>query len=810
MPARNGSGVPGFSEMIMKQIANRVLGLLLLSLLVFISPAAISQEAEGIVETSRPSGFVETTNWVIDDLMLPFQQAQERVASMERGTGATNDLGKKLGLTEEYMYTGIGAQFLSTILGADVMNAATSWFTGSSVEGQRNPVISETLRFGTYLGVLFTTLFLVAHAVTSFFNKMEYGDFLGESKERFIGSFRAVISFGLVMPVAASGISGATYGVAMAASISNGIGNKAAHVVIEGGFGAGHGSATNVSMVHSYNPDRVGEVFSNGVATETCRQYLRSVGTNAVEVGAICGSITSNDASDLDVEYDPVTATSADDAAYCSSLFERRWHDWMTDNSYVVAACQATLLAQRQARQEAATILEQYDGDLENPEAARQVQDVNRRLHEAAQNEIRRINEEIWNSNYDGRYSNYLHQGMSQLVDAGGWPALGLIYSEIGNQIDAINTLQGVGGSGVGFDYDRLEEAGAHSQSLNRMVSRNGVVTAHGGHAGDGTVIDGAQAPLSWWSPRRWLRGIADGWGAATDYAEDGVRNIVMWVFSPMFEQPGPAATHTIGSTVLGGAMMVVAVHDAAWIAEKIPGIRVAATGAKAMFNSVGSKLSNIKFDGSGSLIAKIIGIYISMMLILLLLVATFLVAILPKMPIFFVAFLALEWAIWCSILIFTAPLWVALNLTVIGNQPGLFSQRALSGLGVLAYLVLFPTLVVLGVVISLIAYNLIIPVLGMLLLLSFGGGGVASIIGIFAMPIVVVLAMSIGGFVAISAITKVPSMITGFLNIQAPGESVTQQATTFVASPLHYSNVTNPGSVMTGSLKQLAKGRAS
>lgn len=792
----------------MPYYANLRIGQLLLNALLMLTltvPMAYAQSGGGaITPTETPSGFAGVDDWIIDDIMQPFDEARSKIqtaSSSGKDGGVTNDLGERLGLTGQHVSSGIGGQYLGTILGADVMNAATRFFPGGGVEGVRNPVISQTLRYGTYLGVFFTCIFLIAHAVTSFFNKMEYGDFLGEAKERFIGGFRAVIAFALVMPISSSGISGATYGVAMAAAASNGIGNKAAQVVVDGGFGSDHGSATDITFAHRYNPESVSSVFANGVAIETCRQYLRTSGTNAVEIGAICGSVVSYSHEDIDVEYDPETASESEDLAYCEASFDDASFRLVRDKRYVVIACQATLKSQREARNKIREVIENYDGDLEHPDAAVELQQIAQGLHDEVRGEVHRINSEVFDDYNPNKFSNYVHQGMSELVSAGGWPAMGLIYAEVGSQIDAINSIQGLDPS-VGFDMKRLSEAGSHAKSLQRIVSRNAAMSSLGDAAGEGGVIEGGgNRPFLGWL----FRWMPDAWGSVTDAGEDLARGIVAWLFDPMFSQPGPAATHTIGSGILGSAMAVVAVHDLAWLAEKTPAGRVfsaaSKSGAKTWFDIASRALGNF---AEGSMIVKIVSIYISIMLMLVMLVATFLVAVLPKLPIFFVSFLAIEWAIWCTILIFTAPIWVALNMTVISNQPGLFTQRALSGLGVLTYILLFPAMVVIAVVVSLIAYNLIIPILGALLLLSFGGGGVSSIIGMFTMPVLLLLAMSVGGFVAVSAITKVPSMITGFLNIQAPGESVTQQATSFVASPMHYSNMTNPGQMLTGSAGQL------
>lgn len=777
-------------------------------LLLLLSPILHAQDAgepsglgspPGITEAGDPSGFAGGSEWVIDDMMRPFQEAQ---VSMGRTSGgASNDIGAKLGLTGEYLGSGIGGQFLATIVGADLLTRSVSWFSDAQIEGPSNPVISGVLSFGTHLGVLFTSLFLGVHALTAFFNKMEYGDILGQSKDRVIGGFRAILAFGLIMPITASGIAGATHGVAFVAAASNGMANKAAEIVVNGGFGSNGGGVGSFDFGHDYSADNVSRVFSQNVGQDTCRQYMNTIGASAADISRYCGGVVSRSSSDIDIEYDPATATAADDMAFCEAA--AGGGGWRDDTRYHVAACQSIVGYQRKARERARDIIERYDGDLENPEARRELEVVATELHSEVQQEIVKINEQTFDDFDAGTGDNYLHSRMSGLISEGGWPALGVIYADIGTQIDAVNGIQAASNSGGGFDIGRLEEAGAAAQSARRIVQRNATISAAAGaaQAEAGVEGGGSRANLA----GRLFNWLSDAFGSVTDGMEDMMRGAMVWLFEPIFTDPGPAATHKIGSNVLGGALAIVVGHDVLQAVGSVPGVSQAAGGAKSFFKFVAEK-SGLSNFAEGSMLVKIIGMYVSLLIMLMLLVSSFLVVILPKLPIFFVAFLALEWAIWSAILIFASPLWVALNLTAVGNQPGLFSQRALGGLGVLAYLLLFPTMVVIAVVVSLIAYNLIIPVLGVMLLMSFGGGGIGGLVGAVTMPFMVLLSMSIGGFVAVSAIMKVPSMITGLLGIQAPGDSVSQQASTFIATPLQYSNVTSPQSLLTQGGKGMMK----
>lgn len=771
-----------------KSCCKPVLSIALLLMMILFSAAALAQAGgDGISESSTPSGFQGSSDWVVDDLMRPFEEASANISSSNSG-GAANEIADKLGLDKDHAGSGIGGQFLAAIVGADTINRAMGLFPGDSViTAPPNGVFSAILVYGTYLGVLFTSIFLIVHAITAFFNKMEYGDVLGEAKERFIGGFRAVLAFALVMPMGASGIAGATYGVAMVAAASNGVGNKAAEVVVDGGFGAGSSGPMSFGFDHDYNPEKVSQVFSEGVAQDTCRQHFNTLNTNAAEVSRLCGGVISSGNGNIDVDYDSDAASEQSDIAYCEANIPSS--GITTDSRYGVSTCQAIIKAQRDARRASKAIIKKYDGDLDNPEARKELAGVAKALHDGAKRSVKEINENTFDD-YNGSGDNYMHGAMLDLVKNAGWPGMGLIYTEIGAKIDAVTGIQSSENGGPSFSMGDLENAGAAAKSASRIVGSNkATANAAAASAYEGGDSAGLVGGIANW--------ISDAFSWVTDKIEGLGRGFMMWLFSSLFSDPAPVATHKIGSTVLGGAMAMAATHDFVQL-FKSDKDKEGSGAVKKFFGKVSESTSieKIKDVGDSSIIVAVMGFYISLLISLILLVSAFLVVILPKLPIFFVTFLALEWAIWSAILIFASPLWVALNLTAVGNQPGIFTQRALSGLGVLAYLFLFPTLVVVAVVISLISYNLVVPILAMLLLVSFGGGGVSSIIGVITMPFVVLLAIAVGGFVAIAAITKIPTMITSFLGIQAPGDSVTQQSGNFVSTPMQFNNVTPQGAM--------------
>jgi conjugal transfer/type IV secretion protein DotA/TraY len=731
------------------------------------------------------------------------------------------------------MTTGIGAGFLATILGAETFSRINFEIGGQtqagggsgSFSGSENPAFHSLLQFGAYLGAALTSLLVIFHGFIMVFNKMEYGDVMGEARERFIGFIRAALAFGLVMPIAAGGLSSAQYAVGYVAVASNGIGNKAAETVMLAGFGAQSSPLNMFNVNHATSPEASAQVFADMVGQQSCLSYMKAISATPTETREMCAASaigSAEEGNEFNVGYDGTAIAEMTDEAFCeennSGFFGG---GGSSSTAFMRNACTGVRHAQREAYEQIRDLYNRHDGNIESEEAQAELEQIAGGMQSVIANTVGEINSAIRNevggTNTSGTNTSgttYLAGEMAGFVNEAGWPGLGLIYSTIGSQMDAVSGLQSMNGTpSVGFSIDRLQAAGRQANSAIRIAQSD---AASGAAASVSTVPDGSSSAEGSMLGSTIMGSIGDGIYSMAESINVGGQEVMQFLFSPAFEDPGPAATYKIGSTVLGGVMITALAAD---FMSMLPAGRVlggAADFGKAIQTGL-SKISSKGKDGDdgwfdgGSIILNLLIIYISALLMLTLLVATFLVLILPKIPVFLVAFLALEWAIWCAIVIFGAPLWVALNMTVIGNQPGIFTQRALSGLGVLLYIILFPTMVVAGVVISVLAYNLIIPVLSMMLLLAFGGGLVEMILGIFAMPFIMLVTLMIGAFVSITAISRIPHMITNYLGVSAPGGSVSESINNFIASPTSFNNTSNPqGMMQSGGKAMMGKGAKS
>jgi len=798
--------------------------LLLMLMALLISGALYAQSQPSVTNSGTQSGMAQSGG----DSSLTTASGNATPA-MGGGSGS-NNIPELIGLTTEYMGNGIGAGFLGTMLGADTFSRVNMNIGGQTqvdggdsgaMSGSENPTVRELLKFGSYLGAALASILILFHGVLMLFNKMEYGDIMGEARDRFIGFVRAAMAVGLVMPIAAGGLATSQYAVGYVAVASNGIGNKAAIEIMKTGFGAPESPLNMFNVNHDATPEETARVFADMVGQHSCLSYMRAINATARETREYCQAAavgSEEEGNEFDVGYNNGALATSIDEQFCQDQHSGFFGGGGTGTTSAMRnGCIGMRGAQREAYEKIRDLYRRYDGNIESEEAMQELESIAGELHAQTAQVIDNINGSIQQEIGDGGASfeggTYLSGEMASFIREVGWPGLGLIYSTIGSQMDAVSGLQSMNGSEAsGFSIERLQAAGRQASSAVRISQSDAARGAAAAvNASPNQHASGSGQSSSWLGSL--FGSIGDGVYAGAEWLNEGAQSVMAFMFRPAFEEPGPAATYEIGSRVLGAVMITATALD---VGRFIPGVRVASGAGRQFGEALSEGVSKLRSSSGsagggifdGSIILNVLIIYVSILLMLTLLVASFLVLILPKLPIFLVAFLALEWAIWCAIVIFGAPLWIALNMTVLGNQPGVFTQRALSGLGVLLYILIFPTMVVAGVVISVLAYNLIIPILSMLLLMAFGGGLVEMILGIFAMPLIMLVALMIGAFVSITAISRIPNMITNYLGISAPGSSVSESINTFIASPTSFNNTNNPQSMIKSGGQAMTMGK--
>lgn len=735
--------------------------------------------------------------------------------------GDADTISEILGLVPSSQLSGIGGYFLNVMFGSSLVADVVG---GQSQSGPTNNLMGAILKYATWLGIAVATAFAMVHAITMFTNYLEYGDWLGEARDRFIGTSRAVITLMLLSPIAAGGLAPAQYGSIWAAASSNGMGNRLAYIVAGKGFGDSRegGSIFSLESTVESKPDATAGTFGEIVGAESCRRQMSALGMSAPEVRQNCGmiNVTNSDASGaITVDTDMGSLSDSQIEASCEAIDRSLRNDGALRN-----VCVNVRRQQRSAQDKVGALMEEYDNDISGPEAQEKLAEIAKEYAEEVDEQINKINESICN-NIDSNCANPVADSMAEtmqgentggggsgassstydlenvtsssaigrefqgMVQSLGWPGLAMIYSSLGDRIDAVGNVQNNGTDSSGFDPGTIKDTNQHMVRVIRQVTRDSTqAEAAANAAGEAAVSGGLNGAME--STGSWFVDLFDG---ASVTANEWAQNGFVYIFDPLFSKPGPAATYEVGSRVLGTLMIAAGLHDTYTFISNIGSSSNSSTGAGLAEKMSGFFSSEAVPFGEGSVILYAVIAVIGLFLVFLLMMAAFMVFVLPKLPILIVGLLVAEWAIWCAIIVWGSTLWVAINLSSLTNTPHLGTAAFLRGLGVVMYLLLYPILVVIAIVVSVIIYNLLVPTLSMLMVGAFGAGKVDSILGIFAMPFIMLFAAAIAAFVSITAISRVPDMINGMLGLQTPGQSVSGSLNTFVGGPQNYNNVTGP-----------------
>lgn len=720
-----------------------------------------------------------------------------------------------LGITPAYKAGGIGGYFLSVVYGSDIFSKGA----GAAVTGPENPLMGYIMRFATIIGVAVAMILAFAHVITMFFSYMEYGDIFGEARERAVGSFRALATLLLISPIADGGLSPAQYGAVTAAASSNGMGNRLAFVVAGKGFGdpATGGALFNVEGSASMDPNIASETFGQMVGATSCRNALGAMGATEPEIASQCGRIVVNTSGSgsgaVTTPTDPDAMAESQASASCSSL----------EGGGMAETCRAIRQQQAKAQEEVDNIAEAYGGDLSSPEAREEIAAAAETYASKINDYVSDMNTAICN-NTNANCNNVVSQTASSAdneydIDSGvmsptvvgqefqstilklGWPGLATIYSSLGDRVDAVNSMQRNGADSSGFSISDMQgisqaqirmirsverDAGA-AQAAVQAAQSNGISReGEGGFLWHGTIGNMFSDAGDWFGAR---------FDDATMSANEASQAAVLWWLSPIFEKPATHGTYEVGARTLAIVAIIAGLSDVAGLLKSAIGVSSPqGFAAVASFELIKMTVSEII---DSSIILSALMAAIGLLAMLLMFTAAFLVVVLPKIPLLIVGLLLAEWAIWCAIIAWGSSIWVAINLSSITNTPHLMTMAFLRGIGVLLYILIYPTLVVVAIVVSVLIYNLAVPTLGMFMMTAFGNGMVDSLIGIFALPFMVIFTITITAFMAVTSIARIPDMINGMLGIQSPGQSISQAMNSYMGNPQQFNPAADPGNVL-------------
>lgn len=725
-------------------------------------------------------------------------------------------ISQTLGITPEYKAAGLGGYFLSVVYGAQIFSKGV----GGPVSGPENPIMGYVMRFATIIGIAVAGVLAMAHLVTMFFSYSEYGDIFGESRDRFIGGVRAVATLLLISPIAEGGLSAAQYGGITAAATSNGMGNRLAFVVAGRGFGdpVTGGSIFNVQGSASMDPNIASETFGQMVGATSCRNLLGAMGQTEAEISSQCGriNVTSQDA-------DTALTTDPDEDAMATSQATASCAD-IGGASGVIEACGAIRKQQQDAQADIDAIAEAHGGDLTTPEARQAIADVAEVYAQRINDYVQDMNSVICedsNANcnnvassmasnegsadygYDNLVSpTVIGQEFQSTILQLGWPGLATIYSSLGERVDAVNAMQRNGSDSGGFSISNMQGINQHQVRVTRTVTRNSAAGQAAiqaaaqnediGRDGDGGFLwHGTLSNIF----SDWIGQGANAVDDLTMTLNEQAQRPIRWWLDPIFSKPATQGMYEVGARTLAIVAIVAGLSDMASLLKGVVGVTSpAGFAAVAGFELFKMTVSEI-IDSSVILSALMAAI--GLLVMLLLFTAAFLVVVLPKIPLLIIALLLAEWAIWCAIIAWGSSIWVAVNLSAITNTPHLLTMAFLRGIGVLMYILIYPTLVVIAIVISVVIYNLAVPTVAILMLTAFGTGMVDSLIGIFAMPFMVIFSATIMAFMAVTSIARIPDMINGMLGIQSPGQSISQSMNSYMGNPNQFNPAADPGNVL-------------
>lgn len=810
--------------------------LLLIVVLVVTPGAAVAQELSDAGEAAsgfRNAGWSFDTGAGRDQMRQAFsggnvesfrgmtRSAQSRIDAVQAAaTSGGGGMTASLGITPQYQLGGIGGYFLSTIFGSELIATVVE---GQSSAGPGNSLMGYIMKFATYIGVAVAIVLGLGHAITMFTSYMEYGDMFGEAKDRFIGTTRAAITLLLISPVAAGGLAPAQYGAMWSTATSNGMGNRLAFVVAGKGFGdpVEGGSIFSMQGAASMDPNQVADSFTEMVGAQSCRSTMGAMGTSETEIRSVCGRAVASGTG-----ISTVTTTDADATAMTDSQIQNAC-EAMGEIQYQ-NVCISVRKRQRETQESIEQLYEKYDGDLSSEQALRELEALAERYARDINKSVQDINQTLcgdtsadcsnpvaeglqtvgdtqtasggqdYSIDTDVAANSVIGQEFQSMILRLGWPGLALIYSKVGERIDAVSELQANGTDSEGFSIrESIKNANQHMTRSVRQVQRDSSAAATAAQAAGSAEAE---------------RGImADGWSAISNFFSDGMddlsitanesmQGLLLWLFDPLFSKPATSATYEVGANVIGTLMAVAAAHD---FLVNLPVAGDVASGVVEKVAGIFSTPDELP-TGEGSIILYVLMAGLGLLVMFILMMSAFLVFVVPKLPLLIVGILLAEWAVWCAIVTFGATIWVAINLSALTNTPHLATMAFLRGIGVILYILLYPTLIVIAVVVSVIIYNLLVPTVSMLMISSFGMGFVDSVMGIFIMPIVMLFGITVAAFLAITAIARIPDMINGMLGIQSPGQAVSGMMNSYIGGPQQYNTMANPAqsiqSVMTKS----------
>lgn len=745
-------------------------------------------------------------------------------------------------------YQGIGYMILSTLFGESVLQhmMGTSDLpdidADIQIDGVDNGVSLSMMAFSAKLAFAVFPLFIFSLTSTGFLNVLQNGEFLGEEAQGQFLMVRWVTGISAAFPLPD------LYGMALIqkliivlALLSNGLGNTAADDLVRGAYLGPLGADVVAGGIMPLppNPDMTGPAemaYANMLSRKSCAYHARSLGLSVGEVNTVCQGAVSAGSDPV-----PLTGVGGDAPAVCGES--------VGISDFAVKLCQVT-------RNTLMNLEFEVEAALALPKEAERVQAL-KAAQEKYWAELRKQRENFDQqiSGITGGSDMDPMKHMQDMISLTGWPGLGLTYMRVATQVEGMKAT--ITTNGETLDYSLLPEVSRVGKELRYKLSGTHaemeaarILTAYEGNYG--AVIE--KEPKGWFSEVAW-----DVWestkywttwaaGGALDLAASGASSVASTQGSMVTEYlnsgSGLETVYDFSSQVLGAVLGVALFHDVgSTVIDKLPvgkavdklsgflgdakgdgsnvlsrvtagsGKTVGQIQSQAAANSgsfVGNFIEQLKskfglasgnssglgYKAGDSIIGYALTTLFVLILVFLFLVCGINVMLIPKLPALFIAIMAIDWAITLLIICFGAPLWMVLNLSVQQNGKGLLTQQVLRGLQSLLWVVLYPTLIVFSVAISIIVINLAIPLVAGFIGASTQDGMMADLISIFALPVFLMFTMTLICFLATSLIVRIPEQFAAFLGIQPMRGQMIDHAMSFIGGNSHMTTLQEHTSV--------------
>ncbi|MBE0506065.1 MAG: hypothetical protein IBX50_05000 [Marinospirillum sp.] len=822
-------------------------GLMATALLLFAAPALAAMGNydwhsgfEAPAQTSTIGGTAS-----ISSSGLQFQQGLQNAAppSTSATTSYMNNTMKPLwdvGATTKAGVQGMGFLILSSLFGVDVFTEIVGTDTfdinGSQVkiEGPTQGISIAMMSFAAQLAFLLLPILMGLLAVTGLVNSLQFGEWFGSDQPSYYLAIRFLGGMVLAIPNPLFfGMSSIQQVIILLALFSNGMGNHAAQMLVTATYESPNGARHVALAIGAIPPDpainiedTAFEIMMAQAAQQSCVENSRVLGISGREIAETCRAISGSlnqsaqgaggfYAGQGDVEG---VASNQDLSASCAGYVPREgWVRLATtrDVSLSYGICVAVTeaverarprlaaamaLEDEQAKQEALTdTVAQFKNDLGLIDNT-----VNERVHRYAQGVMRFSNPctslppDI-KAQCEADPDKFNFAAMADpltssrmIIQGAGWPGMGMIYYRVASQIEAMNTTARVVGSETGFGLSNINDLTRVNSVLRTRIQNDYTkMEVAESLVGNSAVADDVQdgSIASAWSGT--LRFIGRGLMGLTNTADllttGGNMHISAYLSGFFTAKSAPEAMYNYSATwlaVAGGAMIA---SDLSGLINKTPVGKVVSSATDFLKNATGKinkALNNDKKEKS--LTRQAVEWAIKFILTFTSLIAFINVAVLPKLPAIFVAIMAIDWAINLLVIAFAAPLWMLFNMSAAPAGKMLFTHTVLKGIQTLAWVLLYPTLIVFGVAVSMIIFNVSVPLVVTVVAATYQDGVVGNLISMLMAPWIFMFLSTVMGFAAISLILRLPYQFAGFLGLSPMEGEMIKTASRYLGGESH------------------------